>query len=300
MRWPLVVFVLLTTAWGSSYFFTALALESFTPFFIVYLRVAIGTALAGVIVVLLRLRLPRWGWVYAHYFVLGLISIALPFVLVTEAQVHVHSSMAAILISTSPLFVFLISWLWRRNEKPTLEKIVGLVLCFGGVIALYGSQGVAQFDSGGWTVVILTVAALFAVGNIYTKTFLTGTHPVVLAFLQVGAGLLCLTPVVFFARSPETVPSVASILAVVELGAIASAAAYVMLAYLIQTWGSTAASMNTYLQPVVGVALGVLVLGEALPFGAWLSVALIVVGIVIFGIDAYRSGGRRLRSWSPG
>lgn len=292
---PAIVFVLLTCAWGSSYFFTAIALESFTSFVIVYLRIAVGTVLIGVFVAMFRLRLPPWGRVYGHFLVLGLISIALPFVLVTEAQVHVPSSMAAILISTSPLFVFLISWLWRRNENVTVGRVVGLVLSFLGILALYGLQQGVQLDSGGWSFVVLVVAFLFAASNIYTKTFLAGTHPVVLAFLQVGAGLLLITPVAFFAQPPEAAPSVASMLAVFQLGAISSAAAYVMLAYLIQTWGSTAASMNTYLQPVVGLALGVLVLGDAMPPNAWLSVLLILAGIGVFGSDVFRAGASRTK-----
>lgn len=294
--WPKVVFGLLTLAWGSSYFFTAIALESFESSVIVYLRIAIGTVLVGILVFSLRLKFPPWGRVYAHLLVLGLISIALPFVLVTEAQVHVHSSMAAILISTSPLFVFLISWLWRREDSLTVGRIFGLVFCFLGVIALYGLDGSVRLDSGGWPFVVLVVGFLFAVSNIYTRTFLDGTNPVVLAFLQLGAGLLYLTPFIFLTTPFEVMPSVASILAVLQLGAVASGAAYVMLAYLIQAWGSTAASMNTYLQPIVGVALGVLVLGDAMPLSAWLSVSMILMGIAVFGVDAYVAGIRRTRA----
>lgn len=294
---PKVVFVLLTLVWGSSYFFTVIALESFESYVIVYLRIAIGTVLTGILVLGLRLKFPPWGRIYAHLLVLGLISIAMPFVLVTEAQVHVHSSMAAILISTSPLFVFLISWLWRREETLTVGRVFGLVFCFLGVFALYGLDGSAQLDSGGWPFVVLVVGFLFAVSNIYTRIFLDGTHPVVLAFLQLGAGLLVLTPFIFFFTTPfDAVPSVASVLAVLQLGAVSSGAAYVMLAYLIQVWGSTAASMNTYLQPIVGVALGALVLGDAMPFSAWLSVSVILLGIAVFGADAYVAGVRRTKA----
>lgn len=292
---PLVLFILLTTMWGSSYFFTALALESFAPLLIVFLRVAVGAVMLGVLVVALRLPLPRWGKIYFHFLMLGVLSIAIPFTLITAGQVHVNSSMAAILISTTPLFVFLIVSLHTRNERFTMLRLGGIVLSFLGVLALYGTQRTFAAGNWGWPLVVVLCALFFAIGNVYTRHFFRNdVHPIVLAFMQLGSALIVLTPFVLLTKGSHVEPSsVVSMLAVLELGVFSSGFAYAILSFLIRAWGSTAASMNTYLQPMVGLLLGVLVLGDVMMTSGWISLVLIFAGVLLFGISSVRDSARR-------
>ncbi|MGC3955898.1 MAG: DMT family transporter [Propionicimonas sp.] len=279
------LYALMTAIWGSSAFFTALALPAFNPFLLVVLRIGIGAVVLGTLVAALRVPLPRQRGLWGHFALLGLISIALPFSLVTWAQVWVDSSMAVVLSGTTPIFVFLLSTVVFRTERLRPVSAAGIVVCFLGVVLL--TSGGSGTDGGWfWPLVLVVASGIFAVGNVYTAAFVSGVQPLVVAFLQLGFGTVWLIPVVTLTGSWRVERAGAiELLAVLELGVLASTVAYVIFFYFIRTWGSSATSLNTYLQPVVGVLLGVAVLGERpTPLG-WLGFVVIVAGVLLFGLS---------------
>ncbi|MFT4028644.1 MAG: EamA family transporter [Protaetiibacter sp.] len=284
----LALFTAMFTIWGSSFFFTALALRAFTPTGIILARFTLATIALAAIVLVLRIPLPRGGVVYAHLVALGALNIALPYVMVTYAQQHVESSTAIVLSSTTPLFVFLIAVLILRVERFTVPKVAGIGISFIGVVVL---NGVAPPGDGGWIwpLVVVASSAVFASGNVYSRRFLAGVHPIQIALLQIGFGVLFIVPLALLG-GPLVIapPDPIAILAVLELGILGSAVTYVLYFHFIQRWGSTATSINTYLQPVVGVLLGVLVLGEVLSGMSWLALGLILAGVFVFGFATVR------------
>lgn len=291
-----VLFALMTTIWGSSFFFTALALDAFTPFQIVFIRMLLATVVLAAVLALIRPRWPRGAAIWGHFVLLGLMSIALPYALLTWAQVWVDSSTAIVLSSTTPIFVFLIATFGLRTETFGLGRLVAVSVAFGGVVLLTAGAP-AGSSSLFWSAVIVVTSANYAAANVYTKRFVSTVHPLLTAFLQLGFGTLWLLPVLLLSgdwRLPAD-PGVASLVALAELGVFGSAFGYVLFFYFIATWGSTITSLNTYLQPLVGIALGVLVLGERPSWQAWLGIAVVVAGVALFGASGLRAGRRRLR-----
>lgn len=286
---------LMTVIWGSSFFFTALALESFNPFLIVQLRMLLAVVVLGLFAAATRRRLPRTRRLWGHFVVLGAISIAFPYTLLTWAQVWVDSSTAIVLSSTTPIFVFLFATFVTRVEHFDVRRLIGIVIAFAGVVVL--TSGGGGSDSGWfWPAVIVFTSAVYAVANIYTRAFVSSVDPIVVALLQLGFGALWLAPVTTLTGSWHVEdPSLISILAVLELGILGSAFAYVLFFSFIRTWGSTATSLNTYLQPIVGVLLGVVVLGERPTPVGWIALAVIVFGVVLFGTASLRSLRRGVR-----
>ncbi|WP_309082621.1 DMT family transporter [Microbacterium sp.] len=285
------LYALMTTIWGSSFFFTALALRAFNPFLLVQLRMVLATVVLGLVVVLTRRRLPQTRRLWGHFVVLGLISIAMPYTLLTWAQVWVNSSTAIVLSSTTPIFVFLFATFVTRAEKFSTLRLVGIVLAFGGVVLLTAGGG----GGGGWfwPVVIVVTSAVYAVANIYTRTFVSSVDPIMVAFLQLGFGMLWLAPVTTMTGSWHVEDlGLIPLIAVLELGILGSAFAYVLFFYFIRTWGSTATSMNTYLQPAVGVLLGVVVLHERPSATGWIALAIILAGVIVFGASRMPWGRR--------
>lgn len=289
----MALYGLMTVIWGSSFFFTALALESFNPFLIVQLRMLLAVAVLGLFVAMTRRPLPRTRRLWLHFVVLGAISISIPYTLLTWAQVWVESSTAIVLSSTTPIFVFLFATFVMHTEHFDVRRLAGIVIAFVGVIVL--TSGGGGSDSGWfWPAVIVFTSAMYAVANIYTRTYVSSVDPIVVALLQLGFGALWLAPVTTLTGSWHVDdPSLISILAVLELGILGSAFAYVLFFYFIRTWGSTATSLNTYLQPVVGVLLGVVVLRERPTTVGWIALAVIVFGVVLFGTASLRSAKRR-------
>ncbi len=278
------LYALMFSIWGSSFFFTAIALRSFNPVVLPLVRMAIATvALAGVVVVR-RLPFPRGGVIYGHFAVLGILNIAFPYLLLTWAQRHVNSSSVSVLSATTPLFVFLFSWLVTGSERFNLLRGMGVVLAFLGVTSLCGPLGSASPGISVWSLVIVFCSMIFAIGNIYTRWSLVAVHPFMIAFLQVGAGTAYLLVANLVAGSLHVErPAAASILAILELGVLGSALTYLLFFHFIQRWGSTAASLNTYFQPVIGLGLGVAVLGEGITIRSWVSLIIILLGVLSFG-----------------
>lgn len=282
------LYALMTAIWGSSFFFTALALRSFNPFLVVQLRMILAVIVLGIVAAATRRAMPGTLRLWGHFVVLGLISIAMPYTLLTWAQVWVDSSTANVLSSTTPIFVFLFATFVVRSERFQPFRLVGIVVAFAGVVLL--TAGSSDGPGGWfWPAVIVFTSAQYAVANIYTRTFVSTVDPIVVAFLQLGFGMLWLAPVTTFTGSwYVTDVDILSLLAVLELGILGSAFAYVLFFYFIRTWGSTATSMNTYLQPAVGVLLGVAVLHERPSVTGWIALGIILAGVLLFGASSLR------------
>lgn len=276
------LYATMVIVWGASFFFTALALKGFSAVQIVYLRMAIATLVLTVVLAARRPPWPKEASTYGHFAFLGVANIAGPYLLLTWAQLHVNSSTTSILSATTPLFVFLISWLVAGTERFNPLRGLGIVVALLGLVFLY--DGGKPVDAGIWSFAIVLCSVVFAAGNVYTKRFVGGVHPLVTAFLQVGIGTVYL---LIFARLHGdfefSAPPLISVLALLELGIAGSALTYLLFFHFIQTWGSTATSLNTYFQPLVGLSLGALVLGDAIPPREWIGLGITLSGILIFG-----------------
>lgn len=201
-----LLFALLTTGWGASFFFTAIALRSFTPVGVVVLRMALAAAVLTGVVLIRRPPLPAQR-AAGHLVVLGGFNIALPFLLLTAAQQHVTSSLTVVLSATTPVFVFLFAGLLRA-EPFSGRRLLGVALSFAGVTVLSGWHG-GGAGSWGWPLVVVLSSALYAAGNVYTRRHLAGLNPLVIAWGQITASLLYLLPAAALAGEcgPRTVPA---------------------------------------------------------------------------------------------
>ncbi|BBH68721.1 transporter [Actinoplanes sp. OR16] len=282
------LYTVLTTGWGASFFFTVIALRAFTPLQVVTLRMALAALVLTSVLALRRSRtspgrpvMPRRQEA-VHLLVLGSFNIALPFLLLTAAQRHVPSSLTVVLSATTPVFVFLLATL-LRTEQFSAVRLLGVALSFTGVTVLAGLPGGGSPASWQWPLVVVLSSALYAAGNVYTRRHLSALDPLVIAWGQITAGACYLLPALLVAADPwPSSPELLPLPAVLELGVFASAFCYLLFFHFILSWGSTATSFNTYLQPIVGIALGVLVLNEPITTGQGLALTLILIGLTTF------------------
>ncbi|MGC4028819.1 MAG: DMT family transporter [Steroidobacteraceae bacterium] len=283
------LYILMFSIWGSSFFFTAIALRGFNVMSLAALRMSLAALALGVLVRIFRLPLPRESRVWRHLLVLGVFNIGVPYLLLIWAQLYVPSSAASVLSATTPLFVFLFSWLIARTETFGALRALGLLLAFAGVVLLNSGKHAAAGGEGIWPLVIVLSSVFFAAGNVYTRRFLTHIHPLVLAFLQIGIGALCLLAAALFAGQLSLGrPLLLPWLALMELAFAGSALTYVLFFHFIGRWGSTTTSLNTYFQPIVGLSLGVLVLREAITPLGWIALGVILLGVALFGLGTVR------------
>ncbi|TYB54401.1 DMT family transporter [Nonomuraea sp. PA05] len=295
------LYAVMTSIWGASFFFTAIALRSFNPYMIVLGRMALAAVVLAVVVRVRGLAVPRDRRLLGHLALLGAFNIALPFTLLTVAQEHVTSSTAVVLSATTPMFVFLIASLVTRAEPFSLPRLAGIAVAFLGMTALSAGPeagpAAGSMAYGLWPLAVVASSAIFAAGNVYTRAHLPHLDPAVIACGQLTAATLYLGPATVLTGNFSLArPALLPVLAVVELGLLASAAGYLLYFRFILRWGSTAASVNTYLQPFVGLLLSVLVLDEAMGAGQWLALAVILLGLLTFGFGPALVSRARARS----
>ena len=287
-HWGLAGFAVMSALWGSNFFFTSIALDAFGPFLLVFCRMTLAALVLGAMVVVSGGRLPRSPRDWLHLATLGLFNIAAPFVLLGLAQQHVDSATATVLSAIAPLFVFALAFA-VGDERFDSGRLAGMLVAFAGTALVALAPGAGSSDGWFWPVVVVATAALYSVGSVYTRHFLSHLDPLVTAWMQITFGALWILPVVPFTDGWHlSGGGLLPVLALIELGVFGTAVAYALYFWFLRTWGSTTTSLNTYLQPAVGLLLGVLILHERPSTTAWLGMAVIALGVGWFGWQSYR------------
>jgi drug/metabolite transporter (DMT)-like permease len=285
-----LVFLALGLMWGSSYLFIKIGIETVAPLTLVALRLGIGALLLACVVAVARERLPRRPVVYLHLTVMATLNIVVPFSLITWAELSVPSSLAAILTAAVPLFAVVIAAGVLRNEPMTVQRLLGLVVGFVGVVVLTGP---AALGSGGGSTVavvaLLVAAASYATATVYARRNLSGMRPMVPAFLQVAIAFVISSILAFGMEAPLAVElGGPAILSVLWLGLLGSGLAYLAYFRLIGSWGATRTAAVAYVLPVVGIILGVLVANEAVDLRVVAGTALVISGVGLLNTDLRR------------
>jgi drug/metabolite transporter (DMT)-like permease len=279
-----LVFLAMGFMWGSSYLFIKIGVDhGLQPFTLIMFRLLIGAALLASVVAWFREPLPRDPRMYGHLAVMGVVNIAIPFALITYAEQVVDSSLAAVINGAVPLFVIVIAALFLRNERITINRLVGLVVGFVGIAVLVGLD-VTEIGSANalGELALLGATISYAIGAVYAKAHIHGLRPMIPALFQVFFALVVTAVLAFATEHPlAAVPEPEALFAIVWLGLLGSGLAYLAFFRLLGRWGATRTSMVAYLLPVVGIALGALVLQEPLAPSTLLGTALVIAGIAL-------------------
>jgi drug/metabolite transporter (DMT)-like permease len=293
-----VLFGLLGLIWGSSYLFIKIGVESLGPLTLVSLRCFFAALFLLTVVVAAREPLPRDPRTLAHLAALGVLSIFLPFVLITWGETHISSGLASVLNGTTPLFTIVVAAVALRDEPLRVNRLVGLVVGFGGV-AVVTSPSVTSPDPGDPLALAAQVAVAvasfsYAVGAVYARRYVRAVRPMTISLGMVTFGLLLSAPVALALENPfATGLRPEGLLSVVWLGVLGSGVALLIFYRLLAAWGATRTHVVTYLLPPVGVILGVVVLNERLDIAVVAGTALIIAGVALVnarGRDAHGPG----------
>ncbi|MBV8942394.1 MAG: EamA family transporter [Solirubrobacterales bacterium] len=272
-----LAFAAMSVIWGVPYLLIRIAVRhGVTPGVLAFGRVA----LAAVVLLALAwragtLRTLRgyWGVMLAY----AVAEIVIPFSVIAFGEQRVTSSLTAILISTVPLFAALLALRFNRSERPTPIRAVGLVIGFAGVVALVGIDVAGRGSELVGAAAILVGAVGYAVGATIVRLRFTALDPRATMGGSLAIAAVLLAPYAALDR-PSTVPGAGALLCVVVLGLLCTALAFVVYTVLISEAGTTRATVITYINPVVAVALGVSLLGEQLGPGAIVGLLLILAG----------------------
>jgi drug/metabolite transporter (DMT)-like permease len=274
-------FAAVSTLWGMPYLFIKVAVDDgVSPVFLAWVRIVLGGAvllgLAWRAGTLHALR-GRWRWIA----VFGVAEITLPFPLIAAGEQHVASSLAAILISSMPLMVALISTRLSPADRPAGLRLVGLFLGFGGVVALLGIDVAGRPGELLGSLLILVATLCYATASIIVDRGLADLDPMGPIAASLGLATLVLAPVAVLAP-PDGLPPADALGSLAVLGVVCTALGLWLFFRLVVEAGASRAAVITYVNPLVAVILGVLVLDErfgptavaglvAILAGSWLA-----------------------------
>lgn len=276
--------LLLAFLWGSSFLFIKVAVQDIPPFTTVTAVVGIATV---VLYLLLRWqggRLPKLGPVWIRFAVAGLVHNALPFALLVFGGRYVDSALAAVLNGTSPLYTLILAHYFTGDDRLTPTKSLGLLIGFGGLIMLVAPSLLTGVQASVWGLLAVgAAAASYGVAIVYSRINLSQLPPLVAPTAQMGMATVYALPLAILIDRPWQMglPSVNAIGAVLALALFGTALSYVVYYRLIGQMSASQVSMVTYLVPIVGLVLGIVVLNEQVAWNAYLGCGFILVGVMI-------------------
>lgn len=280
-----VAWLVAATCWGASFLFIKWGLEGLSPGQVALARLLFGSLFLGGWLLVTRTRLPRDRGTWGHFVVLGVLFCFVPFTLFAWAETRIESGLAAILNATTPLWTLVMVLLFLRAERITTRKVVGLLIGFAGVVvvALPQITGLGGRDALLGQLACLGATACYGAGLVWVRRFVIprGVGPVVIAFGQVTCGLgwsLLAAPVLSWTPVDLSVRVVGGMVA---LGVLGTGLAFVLNTAVTAGLGATFASTVTYLSPVIGLALGALLLAEQVQLEEVVGGAVVILGVAV-------------------
>jgi drug/metabolite transporter (DMT)-like permease len=283
------LFTIMGVIWGVPYLMIKVADGGVSVPVLVFARVFAGSLLLLPLAVRrgqLRALRPHWPWIAAF----AGVEVILPWLLLSSAERHLSSSLSGLLIAAVPVIGVGMARLAGDAEPLTPQRWVGLAVGLGGVALLMG-PGLSGGDT--WSVLeVLGTALCYATGPVIAGRKLAAADD-----LGVTAACLVLATVVYAPAAaltwPHAVPSVQVLAALAGLAVVCTALAFVLYFRLIAEVGAVRATVITYVNPAVAVALGAAVLGEPLTPVIVAAFALILGGSVLATRSAPRRAARR-------
>ena len=278
-----ILLISLGCCWGPSFLFIRLAITEVPPLTLVALRLIPAALLLWAIVIASGEKPKEYLKLWRHFLVMGFLACVFPFSCISAGELYISSSLAAIINSTTPLFTA-IGAHFLLGERLRLNKILGILCGFLGILAVFAPALLSSHDNNEWGAFLVLLASIsYAAGLLYTRTFLAHVPSMLGAASQVLAAALIITPAALIVDRPweQPMPSLQALLGIGGLALFGTAIAFAIYYKLNKSAGPTYTSTSTLLFPAIAVLLGVLILGEKLSWNIILGCLIIFSGLAI-------------------
>ena len=270
-------FATMAVVWGIPYLLIKVAVDGgFTPIMLAWSRVVIAAAIlltlawrAGVLDALRG----SWRWVAMY----AICEMAIPFPMLAFGETRVSSSLAAILIATVPLIIAALAIRYAPSERVTGRRLAGLLFGLAGVVALVGIDVAGSTRELVGAAAVMVTALGYSVGPLILDRHFGDADPRASMGASLAIAALALAPLAALDR-PSHTPTASAIGAMVALAVVCTALAFVVFTILIVEVGPSRGSVITYINPVVAVTLGTVILGEHPGPGALIGLVAILTG----------------------
>ncbi len=281
-----VVLFSLALIWGASFLFIKLAVNEVAPVTLVFGRLFFSVLVLGSVALARPSLFKGWYRFVGLSLAVAVINYLIPYFGFAWGETQIASGMASILNATTPLFTVLAASQWPgANREPlTLRRALGVAIGFVGVAVLVG-PGVLNLNGGSTGIllgmlVVLVAAVAYAFGALLSRGF-KGSAPLVGPLGSQVAALVLVAPAAAVWGIPAHIPSWRAIGAIVTLGALGTAVAYLLYFWLINHVGATRTTLVTYLLPCTALIWGALLLSEPVTWNAIAGLALVLLGTMV-------------------
>lgn len=275
-------FMVISIVWGSTWLVIKIGLQSISPLLGAGLRFSVASAVLLLIIKFRRLSIPFNPEARKVYLALGLLSFGIPFGLVYWGQQFIPSSLSSILFAAYPFWVAVFSHLMLREERLDIYKIVGVTVGFLGLVVIFaGDLHWSENGSllGAAAVVCSTVLQAYSL--VLIKKYGKPINPFVMNFVGMSVGCLILLGLGLFLEADRPINwNGSAIGSILYLGIVGSVLAFGTYFWLLKRIEAVYLSLTSFINPVVAVILGAIVLGEALNPAVFAGATLVLIGIL--------------------
>ncbi|HEY0124328.1 MAG TPA: EamA family transporter [Rhizobium sp.] len=277
----LVLLLMLATLWGAAYTFIRIGVATIPPITLIAARTLIAGGVLFGIILWRGLTLPRDPAIWRRFLIQACLNSVIPFTLIAWAERTVDAGLATILNSTTPIFTFLLAAIVLRNELLTARKLFGIAVGLAGICFIIGFDALNGFGRQlPAQLAVVAASVCYAGAALFGRNF-KGLDPMMPAGGSLLCGAVILIPISLVVDRPWTLaPSMASILALLALAILSTALAFSIYFRLIQTLGSLGTTAQAYLRVPIGVAIGVVFLGEPLTPTAGIGLVCVIIGVM--------------------
>jgi drug/metabolite transporter (DMT)-like permease len=274
----------LSAIWGASYLLIRVAIDDLSAPVVVVGR----TALAALVVWLLivaqggpaRAALGDIRRRPGMAFFLGTVAIAAPFLLITYGEIVVPTGLSAVLIASAPIFIALMAPMIDRDEVVQARQWIGLVVGISGVGLLVGFDLVDTPKEILGAGAMILAAIFYAASGFIVKRGYAGVPPMVTTLASVATSAVLVLPLIAV-DPPTEVPGPLAIGAVITLGVVGTALAFVIYYRLMAEMGVGRAALVAYLIPGFALIYGATILDEPITWATIVGFALVITGTIL-------------------
>jgi drug/metabolite transporter (DMT)-like permease len=293
--WAYAAFATVCVVWGTTYLGIAIALETVPPMLLTATRFVIAGVIMLAIARIRGERIPRDLRTLANLALVGILLVAVGNLAVVWAEQWVPSGLAALLVATAPFWMSIIEMFRKTGERLSLQSGIGMAVGFLGV-ALLVSPGISGGTGSKWGTGFLLGALAIQVGGIcwqlgsaHAKYNVAHVAPVVSAALQMLFGGLVVGIAGFaIGEAPRYTLNPRTFAALAYLTVFGSILAYSAYVFALAHLRTSVTSLYAYVNPVVAVFLGWLVLSEPLT-----TLSVVAMIVILAGVALVQTAGMR-------
>ena len=275
--------IILAAIWGSAFFNIKIASDTYTPMAIAFGRIFFAALVMVLYCWMKGIKIDAFGEHWKMYASIGLVNLILPFFFISFGIVKVQSNMAAILMSTAPIFATILGQLFIQDEKINFLKLLGIIIGFLGIVFLFSDDLLINQSNYLFALIIILGPFCYTLGGLLSLKLKHVKNETLTSSILVWA-VIMLLPVLFIVENPtELRPSWSSTISLFYLGVVATAIAWLMRFYILKSNGLVFQSQVAYIIPIFGLIFGYVFLGEKITYK--IIVALIAVLVSTYLIE---------------